>query len=222
MPSQDSQPSTTQFAYPAYWAANFTTCVCFACGACRFRTDAPLRSCAWSEKPCLDPLLQTQQCLFFTVCRQALPRAPRALMPRRSAPRLLWLAHRLVRTHAATLTLLGAEHNAFRLQKCRLARAMTAFRTCATLMQAVSDRTRCARACDAHCAQRGCHSSLRRAPQHHCNPLIIPSNTSMQFYCVVEPQDGVFLCYFRRALSRACRLRSTVASTLIHTRAGNP
>ena len=33
--------------------------------------------------------------------------------------------------------------------------------------------------------------------QHHCNPLIIPSNTSMQFYCVVEPQDGVFLCYFR-------------------------
>ena len=24
MPSQDAQPDTTQYAYPAYWAANFT------------------------------------------------------------------------------------------------------------------------------------------------------------------------------------------------------
>jgi hypothetical protein len=29
--------------------------------------DSSRRSCAWSEKPCLDPLPQTQQCLFFTV-----------------------------------------------------------------------------------------------------------------------------------------------------------
>ena len=50
MPSQTAQPDSTRYAYPAYWAANFTTC-------------------AWSEKPCLDPLLKTQQCLFFTVRR---------------------------------------------------------------------------------------------------------------------------------------------------------
>jgi hypothetical protein len=27
MPSQDAQPDTTQYAYPAYWSADFSTCV---------------------------------------------------------------------------------------------------------------------------------------------------------------------------------------------------
>jgi hypothetical protein len=35
------------------------------------------------------------------------------------------------------------------------------------------------------------------AAQHHCNPLIVPSNSSMQFYCRLHPQNDVFLCYFR-------------------------
>lgn len=48
MPSQVVAPSFTQFAYPAYWSANFT-------------------GCSWVQKPCLDPLPASQQCLFFLV-----------------------------------------------------------------------------------------------------------------------------------------------------------
>lgn len=52
MPSQLAAPSFTQFAYPAYWSANFT-------------------GCTWVQKPCLDPLPATQQCLFFLVRARA-------------------------------------------------------------------------------------------------------------------------------------------------------
>jgi hypothetical protein len=47
---------------------------------------ARARSCAWSEKPCLDPLSPSEQCLFFTVRCVAL--VTRALLTRRlhSAP----------------------------------------------------------------------------------------------------------------------------------------
>ena len=102
MPSQDAQPDTTQYAYPAYWAANFTrraVTVRICSGA---PADAWCRSCAWSEKPCLDPLPQTQQCLYFTVRQACRKCVKRPLTPQRSAPKLLWLVLHLVRMQHVT------------------------------------------------------------------------------------------------------------------------
>jgi hypothetical protein len=84
MPSQAALPNTTQFAYPAYWSAEFSTCVvapfCFLVLATTVVVQRVLSArarrlarrlhdrCAWSEQPCIDPLVSAEQCLFFTVC----------------------------------------------------------------------------------------------------------------------------------------------------------
>ncbi len=98
----------------------------------------------------------------------------------------------------------------------RLALATTLSPSCVTRMRRASGRTRCVDARRLRYTTRT--RALTRASrfaQHHCNPLIVPSNTSMQFYCKMDPTDGVFLCYFRRVAWRGAN-----AARIMHRRGG--
>ena len=106
--------------------------------------DASRNSCAWSEKPCLDPLPQTQQCLFFTVrhmCRITSSNRLRRGAVLRSCGCLSSAGCACNKSHSraqASCTELRLLH-----QACRRAQDMTASRTCVTPMRAASGHTRC-------------------------------------------------------------------------------
>lgn len=133
-------PSATAFAYPAYWAANFS-------------------ACAWQERECVDPLPEGRACLFFECAHGAVACPPPEVPP---CPGYNRPPHYL---------------------------------------------------CDEG-------PDGVRSFQHHCNPLLIPWNVSMQartllcfllaasadnaglaqLFCLADPSpDETWLCYFRRA-----------------------
>lgn len=126
MPSQVVAPNYTQYAYPAYWSANFT-------------------SCAWVEKPCLDPLPATQRCLFFLCSNGTVACPPPEIPPCPGYDRFPFL-------------------------------------------------------CDPD--ENGV-----RPFQHHCNPLIVPNNDSMSFYCSMNTVNDTWLCYFRQPMKAAIALQ---------------
>jgi hypothetical protein len=147
MPSQDAQPNTTQYAYPAYWSANFTTCVAFAPAPAAASLTRPAaaahgaRSRAWT-RCCKRSSACSSRCVvcaaFFTSRASYADAATQCSEAAVSCPPPGACARR-------SADIACTERTSHLRQMCHPARAMTAFRTCVTPTQAVSGRTRCAR-----------------------------------------------------------------------------